>query len=243
MGGRGASVRVQTGGSNTASTIQQIQAAAANVVRNYTTMTDQQAQAIRDNVNQNYDIDTRLAIKQYISNAPDAQGYAMSQRLNYKLENNMPLKANEQYTHSVMQSAMHNLGQDTVLWRGGHDDILKSMGINMKSLQGMTDSQLNAAMTGVTFSNKAYMSTSYDIKKNPFLSASSGSGVSGGREVVLKINAPSTTQVVFGAKNQSEIIIGVGQNMRVTGAHFTGKTATPRNRGAMRQIQLDIDFY
>ena len=105
----------------------------------------------------------------------------------------------------------------------------------------MSQAQLQSALVGKAFANTSPMSTSYDITKNPFLG--SGSGVSGGREVVYNIKAGANTKVLLGAKKQSEIICATGTNWKITGVKFTGKTATPRNSSAKPQIQIDIETF
>ena len=112
-----------------------------------------------------------------------------------------------------MQQATHPIGRDVVLQRGAHDDLLKSFGI--RDYSRMTEAQLQSRLVGQTFQNTSYMSTSYDVTKNPFLSASSG--VSGGREIVFNIKAGAQTKMVFGAKKQSEVILAKGTDFRITG--------------------------
>ena len=213
--------------------------AAMNMPRNYKIMNDQQAAQLRNDVDDNYDIDTVLALKQYVSKKDTGNGYSMSQNLNWKIENNKPLSANEQYMFQQIQGAMHPIGQDTVLVRGAHADTAAALGLTDWS-RIKTDAQLQAAVMGASFTNKSLMSTSYDVNKNPFLKGAQA----GGREVVLKIKADSQTRMVFGAKSQTEIILGTGQNWRVTGARFTGNTATPRNSTkTYRQIEIEIERY
>lgn len=213
--------------------------AAMNMPRNYSIMSDQQAQQLRDDVDDKYDIDTVLALKQYVSKKDTGNGYSMSQNLNWKVENNKPLTANEQYMLQQIQGAMHPIGQDTILIRGAHADTAAALGLSDWS-NIKTDAQLQAKLKGATFTNKSLMSASYDVNKNPFLNGP----VSGGREVVLRIKADSNTQMVFGAKSQAETILGIGQNWRVTGARFTGSKATPRNSTKVyRQIEIEIERY
>lgn len=211
--------------------------AAMNVPRNYKILTDAQAQQLRDDVDDRYDINATLAIKQYISKADTGNGYSMSQNLNYKIENNIPLNANEAYMLSYMSGAMHNIGTDTILMRGAHADTAAALGLSDWS-NIKTDAQLQAKLMGATFTNKSLMSASYDVNKNPFLNGPQA----GGREVVLKIKADSNTQMVFGAKQQAEVVLGIGQKWKVTGARFTGKTATPRNSfKTYNQIEIEIE--
>lgn len=231
----------------------------SNVPTNATVMTDDEAQKIRDDVEDRYDASTKAAIKMYISNTDfDRQGHSMSQTLNYALDNGVDLQnatpssvsqqlgvrltpgdiASLQYTDGYMGRAMHDLGKDTMLQRGAHDDLLKNT-FGIQDYSKLSDQQLQSRLVGQAFQTTSYMSTSYDVNKNPFLSKSSG--VSGGREVVYNIKAGGKTQVVFGAKAQSEIVIGKGTNFKITGVRRTNNTVYPRQGGAKPQIVIDIE--
>lgn len=233
----------------------------SNIPTNAQALTDAQADALRNLQDSQYDANTTAAVKQYISNTDfDRQGHSLSQTMNYLLDEGVDLQtadldtinkqyglrltgrdlASMQYTDAYMGIATHAIGQDVVLQRGAHDDVLRNaFGINDYS--SMSESQLQAALVGQTFQNTSYMSTSYDINKNPFLGSSSG--VSGGREVVYNIKAGANTNMLFGAKAQTEIIIDKGTNFRITGVSYTGKTATPRGGSYKPQIQIDIETY
>ena len=233
----------------------------SNIPVNATVLTDAQADALRQQQDSMYDPNTTAAVKMYISNTNfDGQGHSLSQTMNYLEDNGVDLStatpqsinqqfglrlnANEvasmQYTSSIMDVAGHPLGQDTLLVRGAHDDMLrKTFGI--QDYSKMSESQLQSKLVGQGFTTGSNMSTSYDVKKNPFLSASSGSGVSGGREVVYNIKAGANTKVLFGAKSQSEVVIGKGTNFKITGVRYSGKTVQPRNSKSKPQIVLDIE--
>ena len=233
----------------------------SNVPVNATALTDAQADALRQQQDSQYDANTTAAVKMYISNTNfDGQGHSLSQTMNYLLDegvdlNNTPLAqinskyglrltprelASMQYTDNYMQIATHALGKDTLLQRGAHDDLLKNT-FGIKDYSKMTESQLQNKLVGQTFKNTSYMSSSYDVNKNPFLSSSSG--VSGGREVVYNIKAGGNTKVLFGAKKQSEIVIDKGTDFKITGVRFSGKTATPRGGSSKPQVVIDIETY
>ena len=206
-----------------------------------------------------YDANTTAAVKQYISNTNfDGQGHSLSQTMNYLLDEgvdlqNTPLStinkqyglnlnqrelASMQYTDSYMAVATHSIGQDVVLQRGAHDDLLKNT-FGISDYSKMSESQLKAKLVGQGFQNTSYMSTSYDVTKNPFLGQ--GSAVAGGREVVYNIKAGANTKMLFGAKAQTEIIIDKGTNFKITDVRYTGKTATPRGGAYKKQIVIDIE--
>ena len=243
------------GGGNTAQ-----QPPVANVVTNAQPMDDATADALRQLEDSQYSASTTAAIKMYISNTDfDQQGHSLSQTMNYLIDNDVDLMnadvntinrqfglnlsssdlVSMQYTQSRMNMAYHNLGQDTVLQRGAHDDLLRNT-FGISDYSKLSESQLQQKLVGQAFRNKAPMSTSYDINKNPFLG--SGSGVSGGREVVFSIKAGAKTPMLFGAKKQSEVIIG-STNWKITGVRYTGKTATPRGQSYKPQIQIDIETF
>lgn len=233
----------------------------SNIPVNATAMTDADAKKLRDLQDSSYDASTTAAVKMYISNTNfDSQGHSLSQVMNYLESEGVDLQtanlsainsqyglrlssgdlASMQYTSSYMDRAVHPLGRDTMLQRGAHDDMLRqAFGINDYSK--MSQAQLQSSLVGKTFKNTSYMSTSYDVTKNPFLSSSSG--VSGGREVVFNIKAGKNTKVLFGARSQSEIVIGKGTDFKITGVSFSGKMATPRGGRAKPQVVIDVETY
>ena len=232
-----------------------------NVPVNASVMSDSQADQLRKQQDSMYDPNTTAAVKMYISDTNfDGAGHSLSQTMNYLEDNGVDLNnadlnqvnkqfglnlnardfASMQYTSNIMDVAGHPLGVDTVLQRGAHDDMLKNV-FGISDYTKMTESQLQSALVGQSFRNTSNMSTSYDISKNPFLS--SKSGVSGGREVVYNIKAGKNTKVLFGAKAQSEIIIGKNTDFKITGVKYTGKTATPRGGSYKQQIQIDIETF
>ena len=233
----------------------------SNVPTNATVMTDSEADTLRKQQDSMYDPNTTAAVKMYISNTNfDGQGHSLSQTMNYLEENGVDLNnatvrqinsqyglnldardlASMQYTSNIMDVAGHALGKDTQLQRGAHDDMLRNT-FGISDYTKLSESQLQSRLVGQKFSTTSNMSTSYDVNKNPFLGSSSG--VSGGREVVYNIKAGANTKVLFGAKAQSEVIIGKGTNFQITGVHYTKKTATPRGGYSKPQIQIDIETF
>ena len=230
----------------------------ARVAINAAPLTDQDAAKLREQQDSMYDASTTAAVKMYISNTNfDGQGHSLSQAMNYALDNGVDFAtmdvdainaklgtrfsindiASMQYTDAYMQAAVHPIGQDVVLQRGAHDDVLRNV-FGIQDYSRMSEAQLQSQLEGKAFQTTSYMSTSYDVNKNPFLSSSSG--VSGGREVVYNIKAGSQTKMLFGAKAQSEIVLGKGTNFLITGVHYSGKTATPRGGKSKPQIIIDM---
>lgn len=235
MGGRGA--RSSIGQSHTGAVMTGSGMGASNI--SYGIFDDNDAQQLRDDMEDVYDPDVTDAIKLYISDSnPNGDGFSHSQNLNYKLDNGMALNPTEKYIDDNIQAGMHSIGKDSKLVRYCHDDILRSAGI--ADYTKMSDAQLQSALVGKTFTTTSYMSTSYDGKKNPFNPSASGGG---GREVVMNINAGKNTKMVFGAKQQAEIVLNKGTNFKITGIHYDGSYATPRNSGRKPRVVLDIETY
>lgn len=235
MGGRGASSSI--GQSHTGLTMTGMGAVASNIV--YGTFDDNDAQKLRDDMEDVYDPDVTDAIKLYISDSnPNGDGFSHSQNLNYKLDNGMPLNPTEKFIDDNIQAGMHSIGKDSNLVRYCHDDILKSAGI--KDYTKMSDAQLQSALVGKTFKTTSYMSTSYDGSKNPFNPTAVGGG---GREVVMNIKAGKGTKMVFGAKKQAEIVLNKGTDFKITGIHYDGTYATPRNSGRKPRVIIDVETY
>ena len=233
----------------------------SNVPVNAVALTDKEASDLRNQQDSMYNANTTAAVKMYISNTDfDRQGHSLSQTMNYLLDNGVDLNtadlntinrqyglnltasdlASMQYTNGYMGVATHAIGKSVTLQRGAHDDLLRNT-FGISDYTKMSSTQLQNALVGKAFQTTSYMSTSYDISKNPFLSSSSG--VSGGREVVFNIKAGANTKMLFGAQKQSEIIIDKGTNFKITGVSYTGKVATPRGMGSKNQIVIDVETF
>ena len=203
----------------------------------FVSFTDTDAQDLREEEDSRYSPSVLDAIKQYISKATDAAGSSMAQNLNHKLEHGLPLNANEKYMVKYMTQGMHDVGKDIMLYRGAHEDLLQRLGV--KNYQNYTESQLKQMLVGSTFTSKSFTSASYDKSKNPFYTGPA----SGGREVEIIIKTPSSAKMVFGARSQAEVILGIGTNYRVTDISYTGRVATPRNSGVKKVVQLELEAY
>ena len=202
----------------------------------FKTLNSAEADQLLTDIEDSYDINTILAIQQYIRMDQQSNGYTMSQNMNHKLEDGTPLNANETYVSNQLSNSMHNLGSDLILTRAAHKDFIEALGVT--NYQNMTDSQLDAAIKGAEYTEKKFVSTAVDISKNPFISGA----VSGGREVYINIKAPSSTKALVGNKAQSEIILDKGVKFRATGAHFDGTMAYPRNGGALPRVVVDVEI-
>lgn len=183
------------------------------------------------------DPDFVTARKLYISSADaNGDGFSYSQNLNYKLDNGLKLDANEAWINENLQSAMHPLGKGTKLVRYCHDDILQQCGI--KDYTKLSEAQLQSKLVGTKLQSTSYISTSYNANRSPF---HPNAAMGGGREVVMNIKAKGSTKGVFGEKKQTEIILDKGTGMRITGIHFDGSYATPRNGRRKPRVVVDIE--
>ena len=224
-------------------------------------LTDDQAEELKARYESGFDSATKKSINKYISDTDfDGEKHSLSQTLNHIINEGGDLQTmsrseiNKKFGLSLTQNeylqlkrtdanidaAMHPIGRDVILQRGCHEDDLRRL-FGISDYASMSESELAERLVGGTFKNPAVMSTSYDVKKNPFLGSGSASG---GRELVYNIKAGAGTQMVWGAMSQSEVIIGKGTNWRVTGVKFTGKTALPRSKGySVPQLQIDIETF
>lgn len=214
--------------------------APVQTVRNHTQFTDTDASQLRAlNADAYDDPDFDYARKLYISAATDNQGFSFSQNLNYKLDNNMPLNANEQFMKDMLQGGMRPIGKDTVLFRAAHDDILKQLGI--KDYTKLSQTQLQQQLVGTTMQTTSYTSWSYDKSKNPFLP---GQPQGGGREVYIVNKAGSSTNMFFGAKKQAEVVTNIGTNLKISNVYFDGTYATPRLRSkSVPRIVIEVESW
>lgn len=242
MGGRGSGSRIVSTRPPQAQAGTQAQTAAPTggpVARVYAGpfvhMTQQDADDMAQTQNR-YDINTRLAINQYIREDTQSNGFTLSQNMNHKLENGQTLDATETYVAQRLDAAMHDLGKNTMLFRAAHKDFLEALGV--QNYQNMTPAQLDAAVKGAEYKEKKFVSTAFDRSKNPFISGAQA----GGREVYLNIKAPGGTKCVLGNAKQAEIILSRGTVFRATGAHFDGTTAYPRLGGALPRVVVDIEI-
>ncbi len=207
----------------------------------YVALTPQTQQQLFKQTVGAYDIDTQTAIDQYISKNAYSKaigsGYSVSQDMNYRLDKGIKLDATESFMDSELSAGMKDLGANVVLYRGAHQDLLHDFGI--RNYDKLSESQLQSKLVGQTYQTKSYTSTAWDVNKSPFLG---NNALAGGREVVFKINAGSSTKVLYGARSQSEIIINKGTNYKITGVKYTGQTASPRGSSrSYKQIQIDVE--
>ena len=57
----------------------------------------------------------------------------------------------------------------------------------------------------------------------------------------MNVNTGKNTKVIFGNQKQAEVVLNKGTDFKVTGIHFDGTYATPRNKGTRPRVVLDIE--
>lgn len=186
-------------------------------------------------------INVQYAIKQYGRADQQANGFSRSQNLNNKLQFGGNLDQTEKKIVKYMDMAMQPLKKDTLLIRGDHalhpsgSGLMQRLGV--ANYQSMTPAQLSAALVGKTFTENKYLSTSYDVTKNVFLSGNQ----SGGRSLVWNIKAKAGTKFIQVRQDQAEYVLARGGQYKITGARFTGATANPRQGSPLKQIVIDVE--
>ena len=170
-----------------------------------------------------------------------SNGFNHAQNLNQALNTGRPLTPKQQATTSGLKSIMTPMQDNYILYRGDHDDMLKRIGINMPQLNSTrsktTDTQLQQALVGQSWINQGFTSTSHTKGISPFLP---GGPASGGREVILNIQAKKGTKAALIQRSQAEVLLDTGTKFTITSAHYTGATAYPKAGGAKRQIIIDV---
>lgn len=206
---------------------------------------DNYATQLRQKYDDLYDPDVVGAIKLYITDRPDSQGYTISQNLNYALDNKLPLNVNEAFIDKYIGNGMHNIDTQATLTRACHDDVLQKLGI--KDYTKLTEKQLQQKLIGVEYDTTAYTSYSYDASRNPFIPGNKYSGTnqdkSGGREVIMKTTTDPSTKMVFGASKQAEVIMNKGTHQRIKNVYFSGNTATPRLKGTRPVVVIETETF
>lgn len=170
-----------------------------------------------------------------------SNGFNHAQNLNQALNTGRPLTAKQKATESGLKSIMTPMQDNYILYRGDHDDMLRRIGINMQQFNSTRstagDTQLQQALVGQSWVNKGFTSTSHTKGMSPFLP---GGPASGGREVILNIQAKKGTKAALIQRSQAEVLLDTGTRFTITGAHYTGATAYPKQGGAKRQIIIDV---
>lgn len=186
---------------------------------------------------QAFDIDTRMALQDYIANQTESGTiYSPSQNMNYRLNNDQKLTANQQFMVDSLDAGMHNLGENLNLTAYQRIGFVERLGI--KNYWKMTEQQLKDSLVGATFKNKAFISTSHNDFRNappnnPFTD----------KAVKIKYLADAGTQGLMPPNGTGgklgEIILGRQQSNEIVDVRFTGATGRSGS-GSYPQIEFTI---
>lgn len=188
---------------------------------------------------QTFDIDTRMAIQDYLHDQPVAGSlYSPSQILNHALKQGLPLTANQQFMVDALTEGMHNIGYNVNLTRYARVDFMAELGL--PNYSNMSIAQIQQALIGHGYVDRAFVSTSY----NHFKNAPAGNPFTD-KAVKINYKAPASTQALMPGNGPGgalgEMVLAPGQHYVITGARFTGKQGRSGS-SYYNQIELDIEI-
>lgn len=169
--------------------------------------------------------------------------YALSQTINYKMRQGIPLTASEQAVVDGMNDGMHNLGYNLTLTRYDRTGYLSQMlglptNVNPDTI---TAAQLSS-LVGKSYTDPALVSTSY----NKFKNAPAGNCFTD-KAVRININAPASTQAIMPGNGPGgklgEIVLAPGQNYRITGARVLNESSRSGATYYSHRIEVDVEVY
>ena len=202
---------------------------------------------------QNLTVSQQMAAMDYID--PDPVGgslYSASQNLNTALMKGHKLTAQQDYMKNMLNSAMHNLGQNLILERYDHsaflNRLLANSGLDMNTA---TVAQMQNALVGMTYYENRFLSTSHNgfrnaPMSNPFTD----------RQVKIVYRAKAGVQAMMPGETTDrngnrlswgEILIGLNAKQRVVGvrelsANGGRPKGTPPGTKGLRQIELIVEL-
>lgn len=188
---------------------------------------------------QTFDIDTRMALMDYLNDQPDPRNgiYSPSQILNGKMRTGQPLDANEQFMVDALNDGMHNMGYNVNLYRYARVDFMQELGAG--NFDNMSEAQLKQALVGKRYVDRAFGSYSY----NDFRNAPQGN-VFTDKAVRIVRRTKAGTQVLMPGNGPGgalgEIITAPNQGMHVVDVKFTGKRGRSGNRW-YKQVELIVE--
>ena len=144
--------------------------------------------------------------------------YSPSQQVNNALRKDLTVPYMYQSMVDGMDSAMHELGYNATLTRYDRVGFLQRL-LGGKTHEGMTEKQLQDALLGVTYKDKAFVSTSH----NDFKNAPPGNPFKD-KTVEVRIKAKSTAKAMMPGKGPGgdlgEIVLGRNQTFKITGVQM-----------------------
>lgn len=211
---------------------------------------------------QNLTIDQVTATVQYLRNDQEAGTlYSMSQNMNTLMQNNADagkaitdgMNANQRFTYRHLMAAMHNLGYNVNLTRYDHGNfvnkLLAQSGFRNADFTQMSVAQIQQALTGKTYGEERFLSTSYNNFKN---APQSSKDTFMNRAVRIEYKAKASTQAMMPGNGPGgrigEILLapsGGRQNFRVVGVREDSSVRV-RQQGTswlsnQRQLVLTVE--
>lgn len=186
------------------------------------------------------------AIDKYVDASPTFGSlYSPSQQLNHAMKTGQKLTPAQQQMRKDLEGGMHNLGYNLTLTRYARNDYMANLsgvaGVSLDRFYNMKESSLQKALVGKSFSERGFISTSY----NDFAKAPNGGRPFTDKVVRINYKAPAKTQALMpriGAGGDlGEIILAPDQNYKITGVRFTGKRGRS-GASYYKQIELDIEI-
>lgn len=193
---------------------------------------------------QDFDAATKSAINIYLDpNAIAGTMYSPSQTVNHKLRQGTSLTSREQTMINDLDRGMHNLGYNLTLTRYDRTGYLHTM-LGLPSSVNpdrITATQLRN-LVGKTYKDNAIVSTSY----NQFANAPAGNCFTD-KAVKINIKAPARAQALMPGTGPGgdfgEILLGRGQNYRITGARVLNQRSRSGGTHYNHRIEIDVEMY
>ena len=199
--------------------------------------------------NQNLNIDQQIATISYLADQPEPGSlYSPSQNMNWNMANGQKLTANQQYMQQHMMAAMHNLGYNLTLTRYDHpqfvNGLLQQAGVRNADYTKLSPAALKKALTGMSYGENKFLSTSYNDFKN---APASSQSVFKTRAVKISYQAKADVQAMMPGDGPGgrlgEIVLapsGGSRNMKIVDVRYTGNSARKQGSRNMNLPQIEI---
>lgn len=199
--------------------------------------------------NQNLNIDQQIATINYLADQPEPGSlYSPSQNMNWNMANGQKLTANQQYMQQHMMAAMHNLGYNLNLTRYDHpqfvNGLLQQAGVKNADYTKLSPAALKKALTGMSYGENKFLSTSYNDFKN---APASSQSVFNTRAVKISYQAKANVQAMMPGNGPGgslgEVVLapsGGNKNMKIVDVRYTGNSARQQGSRNMNLPQIEI---
>lgn len=216
-------------------------------------LTPQQVSAMENAAQQQMMRDPKLAagVTDYINPRMQSNGKGMSQNANWAAATGQPLTKQQKNMLDAVNKLAKPIGAETTLYRADHPDFLERHCGLPKNYSSMSDSQLRNLLVGKTWKSTSLESTAYDSRNNPFWPQPSGRGTgthgqgginSGNREILIRYHTAKTARAAFIQPSQSEAVLAVGTNHKITQVRTTrtGPTRTYLSGKKVLEVVIEV---